>query len=174
MKFIKNGLVLHLCSFLVLIQAEDVCFEPKYCFDSTVIATTESQTGNECLKDCQQIENCGWWMLSKPFNKCVLLQDCPRSYEHFGYLTGQVSCPQTHCNIQGLCQGTSIGPETESNFSGCYQKCLDEAACYFFSFNTRTQTCLLFDACYSINDNERDYKSGHKGCKMQSSCRFIS
>ena len=66
--------------FMVLFLVEKghstECFVSGECINSPLISSSLQNNANNCLKECQEEENCAWFSYDSPIKLCMFLANC--------------------------------------------------------------------------------------------------
>ena len=88
-------------------EAPNVCYEKGECLYSNLLEVTYASSAQNCLKDCRDFNGCKWFTYKQNHQLCELFESCEYlTGNECGEdcITGQVSCPDEQCGLNGRCQ----------------------------------------------------------------------
>ena len=50
----------------------------------------------------------------------------------------------------------------------CWQKCLENSECKWYSYDSKVESCISLQTCPSIDETATDFKSGEANCEFSS------
>ena len=152
--------------------ASPQCGVKGECTSSHLNGISIVANAKECLKQCQEEPDCEWYTYNPDGQICEFLEDCYEINDEScpNCVSGESSCPLYQCNVQGLCiHGYIIHSLTTDTMDECLMNCKNHPSrmCYWFSYAKESQTCLLFNTCPTLDENEADFISGEYKCNEE-------
>ena len=99
--------------FVTLVSAQN-CRISGECVDSDVVTEFYTDSAKECLRACKNTTNCTWYTFVNSVDFCFLFTECNeiRYDTCFDCISGEVTCPDTDCDLTGICEVIKTGPDT--------------------------------------------------------------
>ena len=125
---------------------------------------------------------CEWFTFYQKMETCVGLTGCIRLEpinEMDKIISGERECPEYHCEEQGMCLGAlegilnlfsihllmfSSGLMKTDNISSCHTKCTKHNRCFWATYNTNNNICLLTNDCPAMDKACKNCTAMEKGC----------
>ena len=76
------------------------------CVDSDVVTEFYADNSKECLRACKNTTNYQWYTYVNSANFCFIFSNCNeiRNDTCFDCISGEVTCPDTDCDLTGICE----------------------------------------------------------------------
>ena len=151
---------------LIAFTSGQQCDIKGECFNATLNGISITDNAKECLKECIDVLDCKWFTYNPDGQVCEFLNNCEEINDETcpTCLSGEATCPLYECNLHGLCMGNIIHSSTTDTKQECIKQCQTNQICHWFSYGSKSNTCLLFNTCPSLNEAEVDYISGQPEC----------